>query len=178
MRIISGLAKGKKIISIEGNDTRPTLDRVREAVFGGIQFEINDANVLDLFGGTGALSLEAVSRGAKKVVCCDNNQECCNIIKTNATQLGFLEKIEILNYDYNRCLDYCLEKDYKFDFVFLDPPYKFDKKEELLSKLFCLDILNKKAKIIFEHKTGYAMPFAQRIIKQKKYGQTTVSTYQ
>ena len=83
MRVISGNARGKKLVSLEGMNTRPTLDRVKEALFNIIQFDIVDKNVLDLFAGSGAIGIEAISRGAKSVTFCDNSPDAIKIIKTN-----------------------------------------------------------------------------------------------
>ena len=83
MRVISGSARGKKLVSLEGNNTRPTLDRVKESLFNILQFDIADKDVLDLFAGSGAIGIEAISRGAKSAIFCDNSPEAIKIIKTN-----------------------------------------------------------------------------------------------
>ena len=85
MRVISGKSRGKKLVSLEGDNTRPTLDRVKEALFNKIQFNIQEAIVLDLFAGTGALGVEALSRGAKEVIFCDKVPETIKVIKQNVT---------------------------------------------------------------------------------------------
>lgn len=121
MRIISGRARGTKLYTLEGNNTRPTLDRVKEPLFSIIQNEIKDSIVLDLFSGSGALALEAISRGAKKAILCDNSPKAIEIIKKNIKKTHFEEKTEVLCMDYKKCLNKIKEK---INIVFLDPPYE------------------------------------------------------
>jgi len=123
MRIISGLARGTKLYTLEGENTRPTLDRVKEPLFSIIQNYIKDSVVLDLFAGSGALGLEALSRGAKKAVLCDKSYEAIEIIKKNINKTHFEEKTKVLCMDYKKCLSSVADK---FDIIFIDPPYKLD----------------------------------------------------
>ena len=123
MRVISGTAKGTKLNSIEEMSTRPTLDRVKEALFNIVQTKIEDSIVLDLFSGSGALGLESLSRGAKKAVLCDKSYEAIDIIKKNINKTHFEEKTKVLCMDYKKCLSTI---DEKFDLIFIDPPYKLD----------------------------------------------------
>ena len=123
MRIISGLARGTKLYTLEGENTRPTLDRVKEPLFSIIQNYIKDSIVLDLFAGSGALGLEALSRGAEKAVLCDKSYEAIEIIKKNINKTHFEEKTKVLCMDYKKCLSSISEK---FDLIFIDPPYKLD----------------------------------------------------
>lgn len=125
MRIVSGQFKGKKLIAPK-HDIRPTLDKVKQALFTKLQFEIEDAVVLDLFCGSGALGIEAISRNAKKVVFCDNNYESISLTKNNILSLNMKNnntKIEIINKDYKTALNSFNEK---FDLIILDPPYESD----------------------------------------------------
>ena len=121
MRIISGVARGTKLYTLEGQSTRPTLDRIKEPLFSIIQNHIKDASVLDLFSGSGALGLEALSRGAKKAVLCDSSKEAIAIIQKNAIKTHMEEKTKILYMDYQMCLKNQKEV---FDIIFLDPPYE------------------------------------------------------
>lgn len=123
MRVISGTVRGKKLNSLEGLETRPTLDRVKENIFNILQFNIKESIVLDLFSGSGALGIEALSRGAKEAVFCDNSNEAIKIIKENLEETRLIYKSEIINKDYTETLK-SLNK--KFDIIFLDPPYKTD----------------------------------------------------
>lgn len=123
MRIISGLARGTKLYTLEGENTRPTLDRVKEPLFSIIQNNIKNAVVLDLFAGSGALGLEALSRGAQKAIFCDKSYDAIEIIKKNINKTHLEEKSEILCMDYKKCLKNTNER---FDLIFIDPPYKQD----------------------------------------------------
>jgi len=123
MRIISGTARGTKLYTLDGDNTRPTLDRVKEPLFSIIQNKIKDAIVLDLFAGSGALALESLSRGANKAILCEKSYEAIEIIKKNINKTHFEEKTKVLCMDYKKCLANINEK---FDLVFIDPPYQYD----------------------------------------------------
>lgn len=150
MRIISGIARGTKLETLEGKDTRPTLDRVKEALFSKINFELQDSVVLDLFAGSGALALESISRGAKEAVLCDSSREAIKIIKQNIEKTKTNEKTLILNLDYKKALEDLKNKDIKFDIVFLDPPYQTDFAEEAVKIIIENKLLNEDAIIILE----------------------------
>ena len=122
MRIISGTARGTKLYTLEGLTTRPTLDRVKEALFNIIQNEIPDSIFLDLFSGSGAIGLEAASRGAKKVILCDKSKEAIQIIKKNVEKTHLKEKIELYNTDYEDLIINKLAEN--VDIVYIDPPYQ------------------------------------------------------
>lgn len=124
MRVISGRARGTTLHSIESISTRPTLDRVKESLFNIIQDKISDAVVLDLFAGSGALAIEALSRGAKKAYLCDNSKEAVHMIKNNLEKTKYLDKAEIYNTDYMEALEKAKYQNIKFDLIFLDPPYQ------------------------------------------------------
>lgn len=123
MRIISGIARGTKLFTLEGENTRPTLDRVKEPLFSIIQNNIKDAIVLDLFAGSGALGLEALSRGAGKAILCDKSYKAIDIIKSNIIKTHMEEKAEAVCMDYKKCLNTI---QHRFDLIFIDPPYKLD----------------------------------------------------
>ena len=120
MRIIGGLARGTKLYTLDGLNTRPTLDRVRESLFNIIQNNIRDSIVLDLFAGSGAIGLESISRGAKKAILCDKNKQAIGIINKNVKKLRVEGKVQILCIDYEKFLKNTQEK---FDFIYIDPPY-------------------------------------------------------
>ena len=121
MRIISGKAKGTKLYTLEGNETRPTLDRVKESLFNIINQEIQDSTVFDLFSGSGAIGLEFASRGAKKIYLCDNSKKAVEIIKKNVQKTHFEEIVEIYNCDFKDALRKIGEE--KIDIIYIDPPY-------------------------------------------------------
>ena len=150
MRIISGDFRGTKLFTLEGLNTRPTLDRVKEALFSKINFELQDSVVLDLFAGSGALALESISRGAKEAVLCDSSREAIKIIKQNIEKTKTNEKTLILNLDYKKALEDLKNKDIKFDIVFLDPPYQTDFAEEAVKIIIENKLLNEDAIIILE----------------------------
>lgn len=149
MRIISGAAKGTKLYTLDGIATRPTLDRVKESLFSIIQNKINEeCCVLDLFAGSGALGLEAISRGAKKAFLCDKSYEAIKIIKQNIEKTHFQEKAIAINKDYKKSIEF-LKKN-KFDLIFIDPPYKMDIAVKAVEIIINLEILKKNGLIILE----------------------------
>ena len=121
MRIISGTARGTKLFTLEGQTTRPTLDRVKESIFNIIQNQIINSNFLDVFSGSGAIGLEAASRGAKKVILCDKSKDAINIINKNIEKTHLKEKIELYNLDYETLLKNKIKE--KMDIIYIDPPY-------------------------------------------------------
>ncbi len=122
MRIITGRARGVRLASLEGENTRPTSERAKEAVFSMLQFEIEDRRVLDLFAGSGQMALEAVSRGAASAVLVDWSREAVEVIRKNCFLTKLAPKCDIFCMDYTEFLRSCHGKR-RFDLVFLDPPY-------------------------------------------------------
>lgn len=148
MRIISGTMRGTKLFTLEGENTRPTLDRVKEALFSKINIELEDANVLDLFSGSGALGLESLSRGAKQAVLCDSSREAMKVIKQNVDKTRANEKVVLLNCDYKKALEQLKGK--QFDIVFLDPPYITTFAEDATKIIYDLNLLKEDGLIILE----------------------------
>ena len=171
MRIVSGKYRGKKLREFELSSTKPTLDRVKESIFNLIQFEISDAVVLDLFAGTGALGIEAISRGAQKTYLVDANREAINIIKDNLK--GIEGEYFVLNKDFKEFLNSTNEK---FDIVLLDPPYKTNFGIESIETLINNQLLNENAIIIFEtsEEKEFSFNFENFEVKRKKYGTVVV----
>ncbi len=122
MRIITGTARGVRLTTLEGENTRPTSERVKEAFFSMLQFEIEERQVLDLFAGSGQLGLEAVSRGAAHAVLVDRSKDAVEVIKKNSLKTKLALSCEILCADYAEFLRSCRGRK-RFDLVFLDPPY-------------------------------------------------------
>ncbi|MGI6716991.1 MAG: 16S rRNA (guanine(966)-N(2))-methyltransferase RsmD [Eubacteriales bacterium] len=147
MRIITGIARGTRLVTLEGEHTRPTTEKVKEAIFSAIQFDIFDRNVLDLFGGSGQLALEALSRGAKKATIVDNDRGAVEIIKQNAQKTKLMDKCIILNNDWK---DFLKRTKDKFSLIFLDPPYKAGFIDEVLERIYAADILAEDAIIVCE----------------------------
>lgn len=150
MRIISGSLRGSKLFTLEGENTRPTLDRVKEALFSKINYDLPDKVILDLFSGSGALALEALSRGAKKAYLCDSSRDAIKIIKQNIEKTRTNEKTFLLNCDYKKALEKFKEEKIKFDIVFLNPPYKTDFAEQAVKIILQNNLLNEEATIILE----------------------------
>ena len=150
MRVISGASRGKKLISLDSENTRPTLDRVKESLFNILRNNINDSMVLDLFAGTGALGIEALSRGAKKAYFCDNSQDAIAVIKKNIEGTKNQEKSLIINKDYNVALDILIKENCKFDLVFLDPPYKTNFAIIATQKIIMSNLLTEDGIIVIE----------------------------
>lgn len=147
MRIISGTARGTKLYTLEGDNTRPTLDRVKEPLFSIIQNKIKDSIVLDLFSGSGALALEALSRGAKKAILCDNSFKAIEVIKKNIEKTHFEQKAKLLCMDYKKCLNKINEK---IDLIFLDPPYEANIAVKSLEIIINNNLLSEDGLIVLE----------------------------
>lgn len=124
MRIIGGKAKGTKLYTLEGENTRPTLDRVRESLFNILQFKLKESVFLDLFSGSGACGIEAVSRGAKKAILCDKSKQAIEIIKKNIEKTHTKEQIELYHMTFEELLETKVKE--KLDIIFIDPPYQTD----------------------------------------------------
>lgn len=171
MRIIAGKYRGKKLKEFELETTKPTLDRVKESIFGLIQFDVVDAVVLDLFSGTGALGIESISRGASKTYLVDKNPQAINLIKQNLT--GIEGSYVVRNQDY---ISFLNDINVKFDIVLLDPPYKTDYGVKSIELLLKNDLLNEDAIIILETGEGVniSLDFKEFDIKKKKYGNVLV----
>ena len=174
MRIIGGEAGSRKIEAPKGIITRPTLDRVRETVFNVIQFRTANAHVLDLFAGSGAYGLEALSRGAEKAVFNDNNVSARNIVRRNIQALGYQERSEILKYDWDMALSSLHDRRLCFDLIFLDPPYRMPL-DPVIEKISSLSLLSQSGIVIAEV-GGHTpeIPGLMQINRIKKIGITTV----
>ena len=148
MRVISGTAKGTKLNSIESLSTRPTLDRVKEPLFSIIQNYIEEANVLDLFAGSGALGIETLSRGASKCIFCDKSYDSIKILKQNLEKTRLEEKSIIINKDYKKCIENIKQE--KFDIIFIDPPYKMNIAVDSIKLILKYNLFAKDGIIILE----------------------------
>ncbi len=153
MRIIAGSARSRIIDAPRGMDTRPTLDRVRENLFNVISRRVPDARVLDLFAGSGALSLEAVSRGAAGAVLVDRDREAHLVEQRNAEKLGFTDRVRLFHCDWAQAVKRLRAEDARFDLIFLDPPYAMTDLTEVTREL--LPLLAEDARVIVEHQAGH-----------------------
>ena len=157
MRIISGKARGTKLYTLDSNITRPTLDRVKESVFNIIQNNIIESVFVDLFSGSGAIGLEAASRGAKKVILCEKDKNAANVIKKNIEKTHLNENTILYNMNYEKMIE---ELNEKIDIIYIDPPYKTDLAYESLKKMIELELITNGTLIIVETDEE------ERIIKQ------------
>ena len=135
MRIIAGTARGRKIEAPEGKNTRPTLDRVRENLFNILQMNIRGSRVLDLFAGSGALSIEALSRGAESATLVDSDRNANRIQKKNLESLGFAGQAEVMLRDWKQAAAELIRDGRQYDLVFLDPPYRMTDLREVFATL-------------------------------------------
>ena len=177
MRVITGSARGVRLKTPEGLKTRPTSDRVKEAVFSVIQFEIEGGRFLDLFAGTGQMGIEALSRGAASAVFVDGWKDACQLVRENLRLTRLSDKAKVVNSDYLSYLQSCREK---FDIVFLDPPYAEIFLENALNKISEIDILSDRGIIICERpaekQLDLEIPGLQRY-KDYKYGKTWITIF-
>lgn len=177
MRVITGKARGVQLKTPEGMLTRPTADRVKEALFSIINFDIPGATVLDLFAGTGQLGIEALSRGANRAVFIDAREDACKIIRENIRRTKFENQASVIRSDYQEYLRRCKEK---FDIILLDPPYAEVFLENALKSITEIDILQSGGIIIAER------PIEKELLadfegftrsKDYKYGKTLLTIY-
>ena len=177
MRVISGKARGVSLMTPKGELTRPTADRVKEALFSIIQFDLPGAKVLDLFGGTGQLGIEALSRGAKQAVFVDAREDACRLIKENLKRTKLESDANVIRSDYLQYLNRCREK---FDIIILDPPYAEVFLENALKVITEIDILQSGGIIIAERPLGKDLPLnfeGYTRSKDYKYGQILLTLY-
>ena len=177
MRVITGKARGVQLKTPEGQMTRPTADRVKEALFSIINFDIPGANVLDLFAGTGQLGIEALSRGAKSAVFVDMREDSCKIIRENLRRTKLENEARVIRSDYADYLHRCREK---YNIILLDPPYAEVFLENSLKLIAEIDILQSGGIIVTERPLGKELPFEHEGYTRSrdyKYGNTLLTLY-
>ena len=177
MRVIAGTARSVPLLSREGLDTRPTADRVKEAVFNIIQFEIEGRQVLDLFGGSGQMAIEALSRGADGAVIVDQSRESISMIRQNLSKTRLTAHAEVLCADY---MEFLSQNKKKFDLIFLDPPYRENFLEKALKKISEIDILKSGGIIICERPAEKVLPNTYTAfyrVREYRYGKTGINVY-
>ena len=178
IRIVAGKYKGRKLRTVRGIKTRPTADRIREAIFNILAFQVQGATVLDLFAGTGAFGIEALSRGAKSVVFVDVEMDSISVLRENIRLFSLENPTKVVRWDITRNL-YCLgSMQATFNLVFMDPPYNKNMVETTLIKLHRSQSMQKDARIVVEHSflepvSNGGLPF--EISDQRRYGKTLVS---
>ena len=177
MRVIAGTARGIVLKTPEGQKTRPTIDRVKEAMFSIIHFDLPGARVLDLFGGTGQLGIEALSRGAASATFVDQAEPACRLIKENLRRTKFENQGKVVRGDYMEYLSRCREN---YDIILLDPPYAEVFLENALKRIGEIDILQSGGIIVAERPLGKDLPWELPGFtrsKDYKYGQVLLTLY-
>ena len=177
MRVITGKARGVQLKTPEGMLTRPTTDRVKEALFSIINFDIPGARVLDLFGGTGQLGIEALSRGAKSAVFVDQREEACKLIRENLKRTKLEQDARVVRGDYMDYLRSCREQ---FDIILLDPPYAEVFLENALKRITEIDILQSGGIRVAERPLGKELPWEFEGFQRSrdyKYGKILLTIY-
>lgn len=172
MRIIGGKARGTKLYTLEGENTRPTLDRVRESLFNILQHQIYDCIFLDLFAGSGACGIEAVSRGAKKAILCDHSKQAIEIIRKNVEKTHSQEQIEIYHGSFTEQLKQMQEK---IDIAYIDPPYQTDFASQAIQIMLEQNLIKEDSILIIETDQEQKIKeqlkdIAIEIIDERKYG--------
>ncbi len=180
MRIITGTAKGTKLLTPKGLNVRPTADRVKESVFNIIGGFVIDISVLDLFAGTGNLGLEAISRGAKSVVFVDNDETSVKIIKRNIELTKFSEQATVKKMDAIKIIEKFYNQGQTFDLIFCDPPYNCGLYPAVLQKLSIYNLLTPNGCLVIEHSKHEEVdcPENMDVFRVQRYGETIVKFIQ
>ena len=180
LRIIGGELKRKKISTLEGSQTRPTSDRVRESLFNILSHRVQDKTVLDLFAGTGALGIESLSRGASSCVFVDSNKKAVQLIKKNIASCNLDQKSRVFLWDIRKNLN-CLQSMAPiFDLVFLDPPYNMNLVSAAFTHLHSAACIKNDALIVAEHSVKepvYGPHAVFQVLDQRTYGKTSLSFF-
>ena len=177
MRVISGTARGTQLKTPDGMLTRPTADRVKEALFSILQFDIPGTEVLDLFGGTGQLGIEALSRGSTSATFVDAREDACKLIRENLRRTHMLEKGKVVHMDYLSYLNQCRKR---YHIVFLDPPYAETFLENSLKRIAEIDILHSNGIIVTERPLGKDLQWEHDGFTRSrdyKYGKTVLTIF-
>lgn len=175
MRVITGTCKGKRLYTVEGMDVRPTSDKVKEGLFSALQFDIEGRRVLDLFAGSGQLSIEALSRGAESAVLVDNSSASIKVIKKNIELCSLEDKTKVYSMDYSSFCAMCRDT---FDIAFLDPPYHEGVLENALKSV--LPLMSDYGLIVCEHPPVVELPNeigGFNVLKTYSYGKINLTVY-
>ena len=173
MRVIAGTARRTQLKTLEGLDTRPTTDRLKETLFNMLQYDLADCVFLDLFGGSGGIGIEALSRGASFCVFVEQNPMAAECIRDNLKATRLEEKALVMNCDALTALNRLEGKDYRFDYIFMDPPYDQGLERQMLEYLAHSAMIDKQSTVIIEASLGtsfdYLEPIGFILEKNKKY---------
>lgn len=177
MRVITGSARGRRLKELEGMETRPTTDRVKEGLFNILQFDIEGRRVLDLFAGTGQLGIECLSRGAAAAVFVDRRADAVKLIRENLKITDLTDRARVVSGD---SMEYLKSLREKFDIILLDPPYAAGVLEEAIAHIARFDILAPHGIIVAEHPVEKALPALSapyRLHKSYRYGKIGLTVY-
>ena len=178
MRVISGMLKGRRLVAPAGLSTRPTADRIKESVFNILGSSVQSAMVLDLFAGTGALGIEALSRGATHAVFIDQAKTALAAIRTNIRNLGIGDRTRVLQWNISKGLKCLSSIPQAFDLVFMDPPYESNAVVPALTALIACDALAPGVQIVIEHSIREPLSISMvplTVTDQRRFGKTLVS---
>lgn len=180
MRVISGEKKGLSLKAVPGKRTRPTTDKVKESIFNMIGPYFNGGDMLDLYGGSGAIAIEALSRGMDRAVIIDRDKKAIETIYENVKKADLKDKVEIFRTDAYRALYALKKKKRTFQFIFLDPPYKHHRLQEALTFIAENVLLKEDGIVVVEHATEVKLVESYHTlikIKEEKYGDTLITIY-
>ena len=181
MRVISGTIRGHKLKTIGGSTVRPTADRVKEAMFNILAAKQKGAHVLDLFAGSGALGIEALSRGAQSAVFVDHNTRVLTALRHNLENCKITDLATVIRWDIKKNLKCLNSVSKRFDLVFMDPPYHQDLVKTAIGHLLLSDCLAHSATIVAEHEPGIQFDFDDRALimtDARRYGSNQLSFYE
>jgi 16S rRNA (guanine966-N2)-methyltransferase len=180
MRVIAGTLKGRPLKAVPGSGTRPTTDKVKESIFNMLGPFFEGGIGLDLFAGSGGLGIEALSRGLDKVVFVDKDSKALHTIKTNLKDCDLMDRSEVYRNDASRALKAIVKREITFDYIFLDPPYKQKKLEELVSFIDEYNLLNENGFVLCEYSSD-SKPSTEigrlHKVKEETYGIIGISIY-
>lgn len=180
MRVVSGKYKGKSLRAVPGSSTRPTTDKVKEAIFNIIGPYFDGGMGLDLFAGSGGLGIEALSRGVENMIFVDRDSKAIQTIHENLRTCGIEDEAEVYRNDANRALKAIIKRDIVFEYIFLDPPYAKQQLKEILETIDKNKLLSQNGVIVCEHSSDVSMPIKienLNQIKKETYGIITISIY-
>ncbi|WP_240375702.1 16S rRNA (guanine(966)-N(2))-methyltransferase RsmD [Bacillus piscicola] len=180
MRVISGRFKGRPLKAVPGMKTRPTSDKVKEALFNKIGPYFDGGTALDLYAGTGSLGIEAVSRGFSTCVFVDRAQQAVRVIKNNLSSLDLLGMCEVYRNEAERALHVLAKRKRMFDVIFLDPPYADENVTDVIELIVEMGLLAESGQIICEHRSSVDLPGSVTTLHKKQavtYGDTGISIY-
>ena len=178
MRIIGGTSKGRKLAPVHGRGIRPTSDRVKESIFNILGGGLEDKLVLDLFAGTGNLGIEALSRGAARVLFVEKSRQALSLIQRNISQCGMEDRTEVLSTDALRAIGILNQRKEVFDLILMDPPYERGLVQRMLAKIETLGICHKDSILMVEHDRREPLPSripGWALFRERKIGDTLIS---